>query len=389
MNDMELERMLKQALASPVEPEEKLNQSIIYQLQQLKQRKYKVTRRLSSGLVACIMLAFVSVSAYATVQIFSAKQVVEHLGDQMLAAAFDSEDAIRVEETKVSGDYQFTLHGLVTGANLSEFRHSGEELVPDRTYAVVSISRQDGTPMPNTTDPDYGADPFFISPLIQGLKPWDFNIATMNGSYSEIVIDGVLYRLIECDQVEIFADRNVYLAISNGSPFYNSAAFHYDEETGEIQAREDYNGSAVLFDLPLDQSKANPAKADAYIEAHQESREQPTHDNAAEQNWHNWFSEFQAKVRSGERVGETIEDSINEVTYDDDGNVIYEYDGGYFIEQVDHLFAEGQVGFTDQGITVSGDGELNKALLFHRDENGVITGRIVILDEWYWFPDSP
>lgn len=73
--------------------------------------------------------------------------------------------------------------------------------------------------MPATSEPEYGQDPFFVSPLIKGLKPWQVNITTMNGGYSEAVIDGIMYRLIECDGVEMFADRGVYLAVSNGSSF--------------------------------------------------------------------------------------------------------------------------------------------------------------------------
>lgn len=61
--------------------------------------------------------------------------------------------------------------------------------------------------MAATSDPEFGPDPFFISPLIKGQEPWRANIATMNGGYADTVIDGIMYRLIACDQVEIFADR--------------------------------------------------------------------------------------------------------------------------------------------------------------------------------------
>ncbi|WP_019636498.1 hypothetical protein [Paenibacillus fonticola] len=44
----------------------------------------------------------------------------------------------------------------------------------------------------------------------------------------------------------------------------------------------------------------------------------------------------------------------------------------------------GQIGFTDRKMPISGDGEFYKALLFHRDENGVITGRIVVLSLGGW-----
>ncbi|WP_409345354.1 hypothetical protein [Paenibacillus sp. MBLB4367] len=32
---------------------------------------------------------------------------------------------------------------------------------------------------------------------IKGRKPWQVNIVTMNGGYSEVVLDGIMYRLID------------------------------------------------------------------------------------------------------------------------------------------------------------------------------------------------
>lgn len=384
MKDADWERLLRQSLASVAEPGEKLNQSIINELKERSQMKHKYRKRLSTALVAAILLLVLSVSAYAATQLFSAKQVAVHLGDQLLADAFESKDAIQINQSMASGGYQFTLHGLVSGAGLSEFRHSSEDIYPDRTYAVVSITRQDGRPMPNTDDPDYGKDSFFISPLIKGQKPWLVNIVTMNGAYNEIVIDGVTYRIIECDQVEIFADRGVYLAISSGGSFYSKEAFAYDEITGEIQTKEDYPGASLLFDLPLDAAKADHEKAEAYLEtllnpaSSQDSRnnERITH---PEEDWESLIIDLRAKIRDGKSIGETIPESVKEVTYDDSGNINYTYDDWSMTTSPDDLFEEGQIGFTDRQMPISGDGEIYKALLFHRDENGVVTGRIVVL----------
>lgn len=364
MKDADWERLLKQSLASTAEPEDKLNESLIHQLKERSQMKHKYRKRLSAGLLSAVLLLALSVSAYAAAQLFSAKQIVDHLGDKLLADAFESKDAIQINQSKTSGDYRFTLHGLVSGAGLSEFPHSAEEIYPDRTYVVVSIARQDGKPMPDTRDPEYGKEPFFISPLIKGLEPWRINIASMSGAYSETVIDGVMYRLLECDQVEIFADRGVYLAISSGKTFYSTEAFRYDEITGEIQPKEDYPGSAVLFDLPLDAAKADPVG--------------------------NWMRDFKAKLRNGERIGETIPESVKEVSYDDAGNIIYTFDDGRSTtESPEQLFEEGQIGFSDRRLSISGGADdIYEAVLFHRDENGVITGRIVVLDEEPPFPKS-
>ena len=78
--------------------------------------------------------------------------------------------------------------------------------------------------------------------------------------------DGVRYLLVACDNVEIFADRDVVLCVSTGSPFYNTEAFHYDEATGAITAEPDYAGVNLVFDLPLDAAKADPTAAQAFLD---------------------------------------------------------------------------------------------------------------------------
>jgi hypothetical protein len=147
----------------------------------------------------------------------------------------------------------------VSGEILSERTGSAWELHPNRTYVAVAIENADGTDMTKEYENN-----FFVSPLIQGLKPWSYNIASMNGSYSEKVVDGVLYRVIECDSIEVFADKKLYLAISD-TAFFSREAFDYDEETGHITENTAYEGTNVLFEFELDESKADPVKAEEYL----------------------------------------------------------------------------------------------------------------------------
>lgn len=88
----------------------------------------------------------------------------------------------------------------------------------------------------------------------------------MNGNYREFVEDGVLYRLLECDTVAIFADRGLYLGVCQD--FIPGAdTFLMDQETGEIAANPDYPGLSVVFDLPLDPALADPVRAEEYLDA--------------------------------------------------------------------------------------------------------------------------
>ena len=99
----------------------------------------------------------------------------------------------------------------------------------EKTYAVVAITKQEGS-MPDTSDEDYNSTPFCI-PVIHGQEPWLYNIAGMNGGYSAFVKDGIMYRLIECDSLEMFADRGLSLIVSS-TTFYDINAYNYDEATG-------------------------------------------------------------------------------------------------------------------------------------------------------------
>lgn len=138
------------------------------------------------------------------------------------------------------------------------------EIKEDHTYTVVSIANEDKTPMPKTSSDDYGKVPFFVSPLIKGQVPWQVNAFTLGGGYSDIVKDGIMYRLLECDTVEMFADRGISLCISTGLS-YDTQAFNWDEKTGEVAVNKNFKGANVLFDLPLDVKKADSKKADEYL----------------------------------------------------------------------------------------------------------------------------
>lgn len=216
-------------------------------------KRNKITT--SFVLIAAIICMFAT-TAYAAYRYLNAGQVADSFGDTKLAEAFG--DSRIASETLVDGDYKATILGMTSGKNLSDFKSSAWDVFPERTYVTVAIEKTDGSDM--TYD-----DAILVTPLIEGLQPWQYNIVTMNGGYSANIIDGVLYRIIEIDSIEYFADRQVYLAVLD-STFYNKEAYHYDENTGLISSNENYNGTNMLFDLKLDKSKANQEKAAEYLE---------------------------------------------------------------------------------------------------------------------------
>ncbi len=267
----DMDEMLRNALSFKKEPDNRLNQEIIRKVQEKERDNMgKETRKLRipvAAMLAVSILLAVSVTGYAAWKYLTPGQVAEIVEDKGLAKAFQSEDAVEINEVQEYGNYRITLLGIVSGKNLSQYAAEDEtgNIQDDRTYVVAAIENKDGTPRPDTSEDNYGEDPFFVSPLIQGLNPAMYNGVTMDGAYSEIVENGIQYRIAECNNVEMFADRQLYLCVSDGT-FYNNDAYVYDEESGNISRNEEYQGVNALFSLPFDKSKADKVAAEAYIE---------------------------------------------------------------------------------------------------------------------------
>ncbi len=353
-----LDTLLRQALSSTVEPSDELNQKLMSQYKEGTMVKPRYKKRLSVALIAAAITLATSITALAASHLLNSRQVAEHLGDQLLAKAFTEEHAVKANESIVSGGYTLTFLGIVSGKGLSDFGGSASEIHPDRTYAVVSIEKQDGSKMPDTKDDKYGETPFFVSPLIKGQKPWLVNIASMNGGYSEFVKDGVMYRLIELDGIEKFADRGVYLAVST-SQFYDVNAFRYDEKTGEISRNPEYSGGNALFNLPLDVKKANHDQAEQYLQTLlQKPADESEAGDAAAEDW---------------KTAVVIPESVKTVTPDKNGMINYEYAGSKISVSVEVLFKEGETGVTNMVGISEGNGE-RIGIRFSRDAAGIITG---------------
>lgn len=222
-------------------------------------RRFKRTKKMAVLVAAAVALLAVSVSA--AVLWLSPSQVAEKLSDPLLAQAFDSEDAVILNETVQSGDYTITLGGLVSGKGISRWCADADG---SRTYAVAAVARTDGTPL---TDENFeilgGGGTFAISPLVAGYAPQAVNSWTLGGGCSSFLENGVAYYVLDTGDFQMFADHTVYLAVYEGFvPSYDtfSAA-----EDGTYSIRAGVTGA--LFTLPLDERLADPAAAQAFVEA--------------------------------------------------------------------------------------------------------------------------
>lgn len=384
-NTDSLDQLLKHALSPDLQPDQELNQKIIYEWKENGAMKHSHKKKLTFLVLAATLTLLLSATAFAAWKFLTPGELAQEMGSETLAAAFDSNDALKINQSQTSGDYIFTLLGLVSGEGLSEYDNSLDYLETGRTYAVLSIENKDGTPMPSTADDAYGEVPFLISPLIQGLAPWNYNIFTMNGAHFELVRDGITYRLLECDGIDVFADRDIYLACIVGSSFYERDAFLYDEATGSISQNPDYPGATALFHLPLDPAKADPAKAQAYIDQIQESMKSPSDMEGENTDETSQISEDNRKMLELlDSQGTVIPDSVKVLTKDSKGLYVYEYNGNYQSMLEEWLFRDGQTGYSDNVFFTCSEGpngKNNEAVRFHRDEQGVITAETLTLPD--------
>ncbi len=257
MDYKDIDHLLKVTLSPSECPSQELNNRILSRMKESNEMKIRNKRHVLAVCIVTLCLFIIPASVYAAYKYLSPKEAAIKMGDSKLGGAFDEKGA-EVLETVTDGRYKVTYLGHVTGEGISERTGSAWDMNPERTYVAVAIESTDGTPI------SYD-DSFFVSPLIKGLEPWLYNIASMNGSYIAEIIDGVLYRIIECDNVEIFADRQLYLAVSDTN-FFSNEAFAYDLDSGEISIEEGYAGTNLLFDLKLDPSKADEVKVKDYLE---------------------------------------------------------------------------------------------------------------------------
>lgn len=263
MKDMD--ELLKQNLLPDCVPDESLNASILEKAKETQTMKHKTFRSGAAAAAAIAILAVGSVSAYAAYRYLTPSQVADEITDGgALAKAFESKDAVLVNEIQKTAGYDITLMGLVSGKDLMPVapEDSLDSISKEKTYAVLAIAKEDGSPMPSMQDDDYQI--FCASALVKGKSFMDVNNGTLNAGAYAFEQDGVQYQILECDNLEIFANIGVYVGVVEDFG-EESHAFTMDKETGEYRVDESYDGVKALFAIPLDKSKSDDAAAEKFF----------------------------------------------------------------------------------------------------------------------------
>lgn len=356
-----MEQLLQTALTPMELPKQQLNDQILQKAKERQDMKkdqvrydnFSKRRIPVAVLVTACILILCSSTALAVYKYLTPAEVATETDDNALREAFLGEDAILVNETQESGGYRVTLLGSVAGKSISDFMETDNhgEILDDRIYTVVAIERADGTPMPDISSDEYGKEAFYVSHYIRGLNPNFYSLMRMGGGYTEFVKNGVQYRILDMDNIEMFADRGIYVGVSAGT-FYDADAFEYNTETGEMTRNEDYGGVNALFHLPVDEGKADPTAAAAYLKALDDDTDQP--EEPVEKDATDLSVEaFTAKL-TPENLDEyavSVESTRQTCTIDADGLIYYSYkmdDGsaGSGAVAFDTLFPDGKTGIS-------------------------------------------
>ena len=219
---------------------------------------FTMNRKLKIIIAVCVCALLLTGTVYAAAALLSPSDVSNHFGDSTLAKAFQSEDAIIVDETIQTGEFTITFMGMVSGKSISE---DISNIDTAYTYAVVAIAYTDGREI-DILD----GCPVSITPLISGYAPWHINLFALSNGANGMVQDNVYYYLFCCSSLEPFADHDVALYVYDGfAP--SSEIFSFDPDSGEVGYNDSYSGIRAVFDIPLDPSKADPDAARDIIEA--------------------------------------------------------------------------------------------------------------------------
>lgn len=241
--------------------QERTTALLLHRLPNLEEEESKMTVRKSCKWIVAVAaaVALLALSVSAAVLWLSPSQVAEEIENPMLAKAFAGEDALLLHESAQAGEYTVTLEGLVSGAGISNWCGDVEE---SRTYAVVAVTRTDGTPLTEDNYEWQASRTFTITPLVAGYPPQSVNIFSLNGGCVSFLQDGTAYYVMDTEDVRIFADHTVYLAVYQG--FVPSYRQFCAAEDGTLVMREDVVG--CMFTLPLDPVLADPEAVRTFIE---------------------------------------------------------------------------------------------------------------------------
>lgn len=348
--------------------------------------KPKPIRSTAAAAAVICVLAAGGVSAVAAYRYLTPPQAAEQIENQALARAFESENAIYINEMQTCGGYNITLLGLVSGKDLEPYvdPETGGKISKNQTCAVLAFEKTDGTAMPEISSDAYDVNSLFASPYIRGENPSFCNAYTLQGGFNAFVEDGILYQIFSCDNLEMFADKGVYLGVSGGLSEQENA-FCFDEKTGELTRNSSYSGVNALFTLPLDTKKADPDAAEAYLkkimQPDTDDSQKSSEDKALDSEITKWMEQITPETI--DTYAKPVASTRQILTPDKDGYVNWSYEQGCGSEPIRGSRIDYKVGETHYiGYHYSEKGlKALQILTLTRNKDGSVTFQVYVPKE--------
>jgi hypothetical protein len=108
---------------------------------QKESNQMNVHKPIRTAVMIAALVAVLALSTFALSKLLSPKEVASQAGDIALSEAFDSKDAILIDQSAEAGDYTIMLAGIVSGEGLTDYC---QEAVKDKSYIVASVAYTDG-----------------------------------------------------------------------------------------------------------------------------------------------------------------------------------------------------------------------------------------------------
>ncbi len=348
--------LIKKALSENVTDKDLLYSRIISSATKTKKRKFSMKK----VIIIAASIALLSVTAVASVRLLTPREVAEDMiftdesgvTHDHFATPFTLDDSVDINESRTDAGLKITFMGFAHGEGIDV-----SDLVVDKnkTYAVIAIENEDGTPI------EMMESMLTVSPLVKGMNPGLHNAFTFGASGMGTLIDGVQYQLMELELIEYFAANQLYLSVSDGAP--TIGAYLFDEQSGEITANPDHEGVNVLFNLPIDPSKADSTRVEEYLARFENPVEDETsnEDSTAENGEDDLLAMTKEDVAAmGEIIYEDVVSANSIGAYD-----IYWSENNIFTTMPGEDVKTFEIGVS-QMFSISGNNETSKLLFIER-----------------------
>lgn len=184
--------------------------------------------------------------------------------DNEYQVLMNHEKAVEIGVSQQGGDYIFTLDSIVPAKWLRNKVVSGsladvenlrfEWQVTDAYFAIFEISRADGHPMNEETDPW-----FHWHRYVAGYNPWGMNMCLEGAGEYSVYEDGKRLTAVVITDMMMFADHDFVFAPVDLDARYDTMNDLYADAEGTIELKDTAPETVVLLRCRIDDRFADKA----------------------------------------------------------------------------------------------------------------------------------